>query len=137
MSSTAIPCLRYRDAYAAIDWLCQCFGFRQHLVVPNRNGGVGHAELTLDGGMIMLGSQADDEYGQLLVTPDQAGGKQTQTTCLVVADADEIYNRVVASGARIVQEIDDAPYGGRVFACRDPEGHVWHIGTYNPWAGGA
>jgi len=23
--------------------------------------------------------------------------------------------------------------GTRGFLCRDPEGHVWNIGTYNPW----
>lgn len=137
MGSTVIPCLRYRDAYAAIDWLCHCFGFRQHLVVPNRNGGVGHAELELNGGMLMLGSVADDEYGQLLVEPGKVGGLQTQTICLVVDNADELYGRVVAKGATIVTEIGDAPYGGRMFACRDPEGHVWHIGTYDPWTAGA
>ena len=32
--STVIPALRYRDAPAAIAWLCRAFGFEQHLVVP-------------------------------------------------------------------------------------------------------
>ena len=30
--STIIPCLRYRDAHAAIDWLCRAFGFHPHAV---------------------------------------------------------------------------------------------------------
>ena len=34
-----IPCLRYRDAPAAIDWLCKTFGFERHLVVPGEQGG--------------------------------------------------------------------------------------------------
>ena len=34
----------------------------------------------------------------------------------------------------IVVEIEDASYGGRGFTCRDPEGHVWSVGTYDPWA---
>jgi uncharacterized glyoxalase superfamily protein PhnB len=25
-------------------------------------------------------------------------------------------------------------YGGRAFTCRDLEGHLWNIGTYDPWA---
>ena len=33
--ATVIPCLRYRDAPGAIDWLCRVFGFEKHLVVPN------------------------------------------------------------------------------------------------------
>jgi hypothetical protein len=23
--------------------------------------------------------------------------------------------------------------GGRDFTCRDPEGHVWTFGSYDPW----
>ena len=56
--SSAIPCLRYRDAPAAIDWLRRVFGFEKHLVVPDTDGGIAHAQLTLGGGMIMLGSVA-------------------------------------------------------------------------------
>jgi uncharacterized glyoxalase superfamily protein PhnB len=25
-------------------------------------------------------------------------------------------------------------YGGRDYTCKDPEGHVWTFGTYDPWA---
>lgn len=31
-------------------------------------------------------------------------------------------------------DIADMSYGGRAFSCRDPEGHLWSIGTYDPWA---
>lgn len=133
MSSTVVPCLRYRDAPAVIDWLCSNLGFEKRLVVPGKNGGVSHAELTLGDGMVMIGTEADDEYGQLLTTPDKTGGLQTQTIWIRVQDADDLYARVVDSGADIVKAIDDAPYGGREFACRDPEGHVWNVGTYDPW----
>jgi uncharacterized glyoxalase superfamily protein PhnB len=30
-------------------------------------------------------------------------------------------------------DIRDMDYGGRAFTCRDLEGHIWHIGTYDPW----
>jgi uncharacterized glyoxalase superfamily protein PhnB len=36
--STVIPAMRYRDANAAIEWLCKAFGFEKHLVVPGENG---------------------------------------------------------------------------------------------------
>ncbi len=36
--ATLIPVLRYRDAPAAIEWLCQAFGFEKLLVVPNEDG---------------------------------------------------------------------------------------------------
>ncbi|HZF33304.1 MAG TPA: glyoxalase, partial [Candidatus Angelobacter sp.] len=28
----------------------------------------------------------------------------------------------------------DEDYGGRGYSCRDPEGHLWNFGTYDPWA---
>jgi transposase len=31
-------------------------------------------------------------------------------------------------------EIRDEDYGGRDYSCRDPEGHVWNFGSYDPWA---
>ncbi len=33
----------------------------------------------------------------------------------------------------MVLDIKDEDYGGRGFICRDLEGHVWTIGTYDPW----
>src|SRR5262245_54668997 len=59
--------------------------------------------------------------------------RDTQSPHLVVADADAIYHRAVAAGAEIVIEIKDEDYGGRGFCCRDPEGHLWNVGTYDPW----
>lgn len=134
MNSTVVPSLRYRDTPAMIDWLCNNFGFERRLVISGKNETVAHAELTLGGGMVMLGTHADDAYGALLTTPEKTGGLQTQTIWIRVDDADEMYTRVVESGAAILQRIDDVPQGGRAFSCRDPEGHVWQVGTYDPWA---
>ena len=39
-----------------------------------------------------------------------------------------------AAGAEIVIDIADQDYGGRGYACRDPEGHLWWFGSYDPWA---
>ena len=132
--STAIPCLRYRDAPAAIDWLCRAFGFERHLVVPDDAGGIAHAQLTLDGGMIMLGSVRANDYGFLMKQPDEVGGAQTQSSYLVVPDTDAVHARAVAAGARIALAIKDEDYGGRGFSCFDLEGHLWSIGSYDPWA---
>jgi uncharacterized glyoxalase superfamily protein PhnB len=37
------------------------------------------------------------------------------------------------AGAEILIPVRDEEYGGRSFSCRDPEGHLWTIGTYGPW----
>jgi uncharacterized glyoxalase superfamily protein PhnB len=133
--ATIIPCLRYRDAQKAIEWLCQTFGFEKQLVVPNDDGTIAHAQLSFGNGMIMLGSvlQVETEFGQLMKQPDEIGGAETQSAYVIVSDADGVYANAKAAGAEIVIEIKDEDYGGRGFSCRDLEGHLWSFGTYNPW----
>ncbi|MCA1713635.1 MAG: glyoxalase, partial [Gammaproteobacteria bacterium] len=70
-SATIIPCLAYRDALAAIDWLCRAFGFVRHAVYADGEV-VHHAQLTFGNGMIML-SSADKggSWGERIAQPDQ------------------------------------------------------------------
>lgn len=131
--ATVIPCLRYRDAPAAIQWLSRVFGFEEQLVVPNEDGTIAHAQLSFGNGMIMLGSASDTEFGRLMKMPDEIGGAETQTAYVVVSDADLVYRQAKAAGAEIILDIKDEDYGGRGFSCRDLEGHIWNFGTYDPW----
>jgi uncharacterized glyoxalase superfamily protein PhnB len=132
VGGTVIPAMQYRDAPAAIEWLCNAFGFERHLVVPGENGTIAHAQLVHGSGMIMLGSVKDSEYGQLLRQPRDVGG-ETQTVYVIVADVDAHYARAKNAGVEIVIDIKDEDYGGRDYTCRDPEGHIWTFGSYNPW----
>jgi uncharacterized glyoxalase superfamily protein PhnB len=124
--------MRYRDAYAAIDWLCDVLGFARRLVVPDGSGGVAHAELTLGNGMIMLGSHRDDADDRVVApTPN---GMLTQNAYIVVGDIESVYEHVKDAGANIVYELEEQTYGGSLFSVRDPEGQLWHLGSYDPWA---
>jgi uncharacterized glyoxalase superfamily protein PhnB len=131
-TASVIPTLRYRDAAAAIDWLCRAFGFARHLVVPGENGSIAHAQLTFGRGMIMLGSARDDAFGALQKPPG-AGGVSTQSAYIIVSDADAHHACAVAAGARVVYPLTDEDYGGRGYSCLDLEGHLWNFGTYDPW----
>jgi uncharacterized glyoxalase superfamily protein PhnB len=133
--STVIPGLRYRDAPAAIEWLCRAFGFEKHAVHANEDGTIAHAQLTFGNGMIMLGSAVPGTASvEWIVQPDQAGGKETQSAYLVVSDCDKVYETAKAAGAVMLHDLEDKGYGGKGFTCADPEGHIWSIGTYDPWA---
>lgn len=132
-TATLIPTLRYRDAAAAIDWLCTAFGFEKHLVVPGEGGTITHAQLVFGNGMVMLGSVRDDDFGHLqkpLATPD---APVSQSPYVIVSDVDAHHARAVAAGAKVVMEPEDQDYGGRLYACRDPEGNLWNFGSYDPW----
>jgi hypothetical protein len=50
-----------------------------------------------------------------------------------VADARAHFARAKSTGAEIVFDVEDQANGGRSYSCRDPEGHLWNFGTYNPW----
>ena len=133
-TATIIPCLRYRNALRMIDWLCDAFGFEKHAVYADGDA-VHHAQLVFGNGMVMLGSTSNDgEWGHAIVQLDEVGGRETQSPCVIVSDADAHYARAKAAGATIVIDIADQDYGGRGYACRDPEGHLWWFGSYDPWA---
>jgi len=131
--SRIIPTMRYKDAPAAIEWLCTVLGFEKHLVVPGENDTIAHAQLVLGNSMIMLGSENDNEFGKLVKTPPDLGGINTQTAYIIIEEIDAHYQKTKAAGAEIVLEIADQDYGGRLYSCRDPEGYIWNFGSYNPW----
>ena len=119
--------LRYRDAPAAIEWLCTAFGFEKNMVVPGENGTIAHAQLTYDGGMIMLGSaDRGSEFDRIAPPPGNSAAY------VVVDDADAHHDRAKAAGAKIVYPLTDQEYGSRDYAARDPEGNLWSFGTYRP-----
>jgi len=134
VQSAIMPVLRYRDANAAIDWFCNVLGFTRHAVYPGPDNTIGHAELVLNGGMIMLGSTKEDDYGKSFKTPAELGNIETRSSYVVVGNIDAVYARAQAAGAVIVRPLQNTDYGSREFSVRDPEGHSWSLGTYDPWA---
>lgn len=136
-ASTIIPSLRYKDAHSAIDWLVRVFGFHRQAVFEGPGHTVMHAQLTCGGGMLMLGSAANTgDFSRLSVGLDETGGRETVGLSLIVTDDEcvAIYERAKAAAAEIVHPLNSPPYGGKAFGCRDIEGHIWWIGSYNPWA---
>ena len=132
-TATIVPSLRYRDAPAAIDWLCRAFGFERHLVVQGAGGTVDHAQLVFGNGMIMLGSAPADEPEPPRAGRDPTGAAGWKSPYVIVDDVDAHCDRAVAEGARLVMSPADQDYGGRLYSCRDPEGNIWNFGSYDPW----
>jgi uncharacterized glyoxalase superfamily protein PhnB len=105
------------------------------LVATSETGVVHYAQLTFGDAMFMLAAVRDGTLDRYMKQPDEIGGAETQGCYLMVSDADAHYARAKASGAEIILEIQDDDFGGRSYACRDPEGHIWNFGTYDPWQG--
>jgi uncharacterized glyoxalase superfamily protein PhnB len=124
------PTTRYRDAEAAIRWLCDAFGFTERAVYRH-DGVVVHAELAFGASIVMLGQARDDAFGKLI--GDQTHPR-TDAVYVAVDDPDGLCARVRAAGGTIVMEPVTTDYGSRDFSCRDPEGHLWSFGSYWPKA---
>lgn len=136
--STIIPSLRYRDAHAAIEWLVRVFGFEKQAVYEGPENTVAHAQLTYGGGgMLMLGSASNaGAFARQWIDLSETGGRETIGLSLIVSDEEcvAMYERVKREGVEIVMPLSSPDYGGKAFGCRDVEGHIWWVGSYNPWA---
>jgi uncharacterized glyoxalase superfamily protein PhnB len=125
----------YRDAAAAIDWLCQAFGFEVRLKVEGQDGHIEHCELTYGDGVIMIGQEDPKSargWRREMCSPQSLGGKNTQTLMFYVDDAEAHCAQARAQGARITEEPAIHDYGDDYWADRsygalDPEGHIWWI----------
>lgn len=126
------PCFRCADAAVMIDWLVDVFGFRVDAKFVSGDGVVEHAQLALGPSLVMLGDARSEEYGRMLGTAGDAGGKSIY---IAVGDVDAVYGRALAAGTSIESPPGNRAYGSREFVCRDPEGNVWSIGSYWPSAG--
>ena len=65
--------------------------------------------------------------------PEPPERVNTQGIYVVVDDADARCARARAADAEIVRELVTQDHGGRHYAARDLERHVWTFGTYDPW----
>jgi uncharacterized glyoxalase superfamily protein PhnB len=120
MAQTITPYLLYEDGEAAIDFATRAFGFRE---VDRTIGGAGglHAELALGDGRIYLGQPPAGNFRN----PATVG--RTSHVYVLVDDVDAHHDRAKAAGARIIEELNDLPFGHRRYGCADPQGHEWYF----------
>ncbi len=130
-----VPTIPYRDAAAMVDWLSDAYGFEKRRVVNGENGEFRYAQLVCGGDVVMVVRADDSKLERLVVHPDQIGGVETQTCYVVVSDVDAHYAKATAAGAEIVSGIEGRDRSDRRYTSRDPEGHIWMFGTYDPFEG--
>ncbi|HEY2666750.1 MAG TPA: VOC family protein [Actinomycetota bacterium] len=130
-----VPALLYEDVDAAAEWLSRVFGYRELLRWVGPDGRMGHADMELEGGIIML-----DAGGEGYRNPEQ-GAQPSAYIVVWVDDVDAHFDRVRAAGGAIVEEPGDRPWGLRQYMVRDLEGHTWeftqHIRNVQPEEWGA
>ena len=120
----------YDDAAAAIDWLCNAFGFEVRLKVEGEGGRIEHSELTYGEGLIMVADAAKSEKLPQVRSPRQVAGANTQNMMVYVDDVEAHCKRAREAGAKIVTEPKTTDYGedywtDRGYECEDVGGHHW------------
>jgi PhnB protein len=66
----------------------------------------------------------------LMITDAEARARANAFLYVYVSDADSVYQRAVASGARTIEAPADMPYGDRRAMVEDTWGNTWQIATY-------
>lgn len=119
-----IPYLAVRDGAAALDFYQDVFGAKK-LQEYRPGGRLAHAELKIGGAYLML-SEADPKQEFNAPKP----GQVTDSTMIYLDDVDEVVERAVHAGARIVTPVVDMPYGDRSGTIVDPFDHRWMVSTH-------
>lgn len=117
---TAItPYLIVEDAAGYLAFVTEAFGAVERLRIPMGESLIGHAEVEIDGAVLMLSDAAPPDF--------PATSSQIH---LYVEDVDAVYAQAVSAGATAVAEPADQFYGDRIARVTDPSGNQWSIACH-------
>jgi PhnB protein len=119
------PYLVIKNAEKAIKFYKEAFGAKEitRLMIGDK---VGHAELQINDSMIMLA----DEFPVWGMTSAEKIGDSPVILLMSVDDADSVFNRAVAEGAKVFSPVETQFYGDQSGSIIDPFGHRWTISSH-------
>ena len=120
------PYLCIDGAAKAIDFYVDVFGGVERMRMPGPDGSIGHAEVQVGSGVIMVA----DEFPDIgFLAPGSVGGTPV-VLHLYVEDVDAVFQRAVKAGATPLREPEDQFYGDRSGQFEDPFGHRWNVSSH-------
>jgi len=120
------PYLVVDDGAAALAFYKKAFGAVETMRLDGPGGKIGHAEMTIGGGPVMLA----DEHPEMGARGPRSIGGSPVSLVFYCTDVDAVVRQAVAAGATLQREVSDQFYGDRAGTVVDPFGHVWHIHTH-------
>ena len=124
-SSVVIPMLICRDVPAEINFCNSTFGARDLGSRPGPDGVIAHALLTINDTMIII----EAEWPTLASHAPLPDGSSSVVIFVYVENGDDVVERAVTAGARILIPVQIQFWGDRTARIIDPAGHVWTIAT--------
>ncbi len=119
------PYIAVKGANAAIEFYKNVLGATEQFRLTNPDGRIGHAELKIGDGTLML---ADESPAFGALSPPTIGGTPIRLH-LYVEDVDATMKRAEAAGATVLRPAQDQFYGDRSGMIADPFGHQWFVAT--------
>ncbi len=120
------PYLIVNGAAAAIDFYKKAFGAKEVMRMPGPDGKIGHADLLIGGGHVMLA----DESPEMGHRGARSFGGSPVSLVLYVEDVDGVVKQAVGAGATLTRPVKNEFYGDRTGGLTDPFGHIWHVMTH-------
>ena len=127
-----IPATRYADCDGALTFLKKVIGMEELAVHRDETGTIQHAEMRMGDSLYMFGPEGDTPFSRYMTAPRDTGGRETTVMYVIVGDVETHNAKAMAAGATIIVPLEEQAHGGLQYSLRDPEGHVWTIGTYDP-----
>jgi PhnB protein len=125
--TTLTPFLVCSPAAEAIRFYEEVFGATVVGRMDGPDDTVMHAELDFGDGRLQL-SDPNDAYG--LVPPGgRAADRVSGSTCIYVADVDDVFAKAVERGATVREKPATFVTGDRFASIYDPFGHRWAVMT--------
>ena len=118
--------LTFKDCKKAIEYYKKAFDAKEKGILYMPDGKVAHAEIEIEGSLLMM---ADENLEWDNKSVETLGGSPVSIG-LYVKDADAVFKKAVAAGAKVVMEVMDMFYGDRNGTVIDPFGYKWMIATH-------
>jgi PhnB protein len=119
------PYIAVKGAANAIAFYKKVFGAKEEFRLEDQDKRIGHAELSIGDGRLMLSDEYPD-FGAL--APPSIGGTPVKLH-LYVADVDATMKKAQSAGATVLRAAQDQFHGDRSGMIVDPFGHQWFLAT--------
>ena len=126
-----IPMLAYEDGIAAMNWLCDVFGFSENMRMTDEAGRLAHGELKMGNSLVMLAEPTPHYQSPVHHAKNcEIAAKWSTVPYIIngvlvyVDDVEQHYATAKKKGATILTEIEYG-YPGTRYRAADLEGQRW------------
>jgi PhnB protein len=128
-ASSLNPYINIKGCSDAIVFYKKAFGAIEKLRMLMPDGKIAHAELEIEGSLLMM---ADENPDWGTKSPATLGGNPV-TLGLYVPDVDHSFQKAIDAGATVIMPVKDEFYGDRTGQIIDPFGYKWMIATHKEY----